>query len=256
MPATIRPIDSPNQSPRTPSAARRPGRCRSGGRGTSGPAGWRASACGCRRRLGGRRWSRPGGRRRLEAGGDRESEPVAIARGRVVGEGGQDGPRGEQERQAQQAMKPRPSTIAARRGVAAVGSSRPIAWPTRTAAADDRPSGIMKVTLATFSTIWCACQRDRMEPAGQGRRGREDPHFERQLNGRGQAQHDESREHHAIRTERDTRRSGPDPDHAGWRTPRAPPPCSRARESSPSPTPRLPGPAPRWPSIAPSWPSR
>ena len=34
-------------------------------------------------------------------------------------------------------------------------SRAPTAWPTRTAAADDNPSGIMKITLAMLSAIWC-----------------------------------------------------------------------------------------------------
>ena len=54
-------------------------------------------------------------------------------------------------------MKPMPSPSAVQPARRAPGASRrPIAWPTRTAAADESPSGTMKVKAAELSAIWCA----------------------------------------------------------------------------------------------------
>ena len=51
-------------------------------------------------------------------------------------------------------MNPTPMAIAVQPALAAPrGSRRPIAWPTRTAAAEATPSGIMKVSDARFSAI-------------------------------------------------------------------------------------------------------
>ena len=53
-------------------------------------------------------------------------------------------------------MKPRPqATAAAAERRRASGSPRPRAWPTRTAAAEEMPSGTMKVSAARFNATWC-----------------------------------------------------------------------------------------------------
>ena len=94
-----------------------------------------------------------------------------------------------------------PAASAVHPASTARGRSRaPTAWPTRTALADESPSGTMNASAAILSAIWCDPDDTGIELAGQRRRGSEDANLQRHLRRGRKPQRDEAPD--ALQVER------------------------------------------------------